>query len=271
MTAHVDMSPPGVSRFLLRSLFWALAAHVLVILAMNLPSDTRAGSDGGGKVLGRLSVSLGGSGAAGPSEMEPLVVPEPAAPKPATPEPIIPDTIVPRVEPVVRPIERVRDPAPARVVNAPDPRVEKPRPVRRDPVPAPEPQQGEKGDGKPAGATAESVPTLGEGAAAGAPGLGIDENAAANQRGAYLATVRARVERERFYPSAARRSYAEGVVLLRMEIAADGRLVHVEQLEGSGSFHLDRAAKRMIEKAAPFPPPPAGPFTLSLPVAFALE
>eukprot|EP00435_Cladocopium_sp_Y103_P078668 s1_g2407.t1 len=233
----------------------------------NVKIVTLGRGGGGGKVLGQLSVSLGGSGAAGP------VVPEPAEPT------------VPVVEtPVVPPAPRVAPPSPPVERAAAKPRVARTEPVRPQPVVTPlrvqEPAEqkpvarrvpGDQGDGKPIGARSSGAPSLGEGVPSDTVGLGASDSAAGDLTDAYLALIRARIEKNRIYPSAARRSGEEGTASLRIVIDAQGRLAAADVIRRSGSFHLDRAAKRMVEKSSPFPPPPTAPFTTTIPIVFALR
>ena len=83
----------------------------------------------------------------------------------------------------------------------------------------------------------------------------------------YLALVMQQVERHKNYPRVARRRGLEGSVQIRFQIAADGT-VRALNLEGGHSL-LQSAARRAVEKAIPFPPPPPGA-AKPCPVAFAM-
>jgi len=254
--------PPTLGRFVPTAIFFAIAAHVLVLGVFFLSPSSTGG--GGGQVLGQLSVSLGGSGAAGPLEQ---AMPEPIVEAPALPP-------VPRVEAQVQSVVETITPKP-RVVQA--------KPIARRPVQVPrvsEPVEqtapvrqapGDQGDGNPVGTSSAGAPSLGEGAVSQAAGLGASDADAGDQRDAYLALIRARIEQNRTYPSAARRRREEGMATLKITIDGQGHLTNVQILTGSGSFHLDRAAKRMAEKSAPFPPPPVAPFSTHIPIVFALR
>tara|TARA_E500000305_G_C4024915_1_gene241203 strand:- start:320 stop:1033 length:714 start_codon:yes stop_codon:yes gene_type:complete len=224
------------------------------------PSD----GGGGGKVVGQLSVHLGGSGAAGPSEV------------------LLTETVVePTVQPPAPRVEEQQ--APEVEAVAPKQRVVQAKPVLRRPAEilrvseltepaAPVRQEvGERGDGNPVGSASAGAPSLGEGAASQTAGIGSSEASAGDQRDAYLALIRARIEKNRTYPSAARRKREEGMATITITIDARGDLTQVQLVAGSGSFHLDRAAKRMAEKSAPFPPPPVTPFSTQIPIVFTLR
>ncbi|WP_208352096.1 energy transducer TonB [Pseudaestuariivita rosea] len=51
---------------------------------------------------------------------------------------------------------------------------------------------------------------------------------------------------------------ARGEATVRFSIASNGRLQSVSIARSSGSARLDRAALQVIQRAAPFPPPPVG-------------
>ncbi len=268
MTGIVTAPAQPVARFVPVATALAVAVHVLVVLYFlyQPPSD----GGGGGKVLGQLGVSLGGSGAAGPA------VPESA-------EPTVPP--VPVVEtPVVPPAPRVTPPPPPVERAAAKPRVARTEPVRPQPMVTPPRVQdpaeqkpvarrvpGDQGDGTPIGARSSGASSLGEGVPLDTVGLGAAESAAGDQTDAYLALIRASIEKNRIYPSAAQRSGEEGTASIRVVIDAQGRLAEADVMRRSGSFHLDRAARRMVEKSSPFPPPPKAPFTTTIPIVFALR
>ncbi|MBD3765824.1 MAG: TonB family protein [Rhodobacterales bacterium] len=85
------------------------------------------------------------------------------------------------------------------------------------------------------------------------------------------ATIRARVERRRIYPPAARG--AQGTVVLRLTVARDGRLIAADLARGSGNGALDDAALQAARRAGRFPAAPAAltgaQFRFDLPMTFA--
>lgn len=83
----------------------------------------------------------------------------------------------------------------------------------------------------------------------------------------YLALIMQQVERHKNYPRVARRRGLEGSVQIRFLIAADGT-VRALNLEGGHSL-LRIAARKAVEDAVPFPPPPPGA-ARPCPIAFAM-
>lgn len=252
---------PALSRYVPLATLIAIAAQVLTFsIFFQAPS----GGGSGGKVLGQMSVRLGGAGAAGTSErpeVELLVETTVALPEP-------------RAEQQLRaPVEP--DVQQSRAVQA--------RPITRQPIEVPResksieqtpkvhPVAGNEGDGNPIGSMTVGSPSLGEGVASETAGVGSTDADAGDRRDAYLALIRARIEQNRTYPSVARRRREEGMATLKIKIDERGALADVQLVMGSGSFHLDRAARRMVEKSAPFPAPPITPFVTTIPIVFVLR
>jgi periplasmic protein TonB len=73
----------------------------------------------------------------------------------------------------------------------------------------------------------------------------------------YLEIVKLRIEKHKKYPEAAKRNHHEGSVGLRFVITLDGGIKDVEVVKSSQNSSLDQAALQALEKAAPFPKPPA--------------
>lgn len=265
-------SVPAMGHFLPKAALLTIALHCLVFAAFVLLPGSDVG--GGGKVLGRMSVSLGGSGEAGsrtPSNMDTAEVDDVAASSVVLPEPravVEPQSVRPPV------VETPGVSPSAPVVSAPV----VPEPVEEahlveDMLPILDAGRppGDERDGNPVGETIQGSRTLGENASSATVGLGTNAGNLGNERNAYLAAIRTRIEMNRIFPSAARRENAEGSVLMQVTIDRQGGLVRSEIIAGAGSFHLDRAAKRMIEKSVPFPRPPTAPFTTTIPIVFSLR
>jgi len=72
----------------------------------------------------------------------------------------------------------------------------------------------------------------------------------------YLDTMAAEIERNRFYPTAARSAGLSGTAQYAMLLNRQGRLFRVRLLRSSGSDILDKAGIEMIERSAPFHPLP---------------
>jgi protein TonB len=69
----------------------------------------------------------------------------------------------------------------------------------------------------------------------------------------FTQTVRKKIESQKRYPLAARKSKTEGRVGVKMTILKDGRLERIEIIESSGYVILDKAALESVRRAAPFP------------------
>ncbi len=91
----------------------------------------------------------------------------------------------------------------------------------------------------------------------------------------YQEEVRKKIESHREYPGLARRMGLEGIVRVQFVIEKDGHLKKVEVEKTSGSRFLDDAAKKAVEKSAPFPPFPSeipeSSLTFSLSFRFSLS
>jgi len=72
----------------------------------------------------------------------------------------------------------------------------------------------------------------------------------------YLLQIRRLIERKKRYPLRARLAGYQGEVTVSFVIAANGQVEETEILRPSPYEILNQAAKRTVERAAPFPPPP---------------
>ncbi len=258
---------PRLSKLCLWTLIVALVSH-LAIAAYIFAIQPAASSGGGGKIIGTMSITLGSTPAAQP---KPARVKETVAEKvkaPAT-KPLAADSV-----------------APAAAKSKPQTKPPKPRPLSRQPIAAPQKADAPP-DATPRDQTAQTdarspdtakattasnaTSTLGEGAVAARPGIGGSVETPTQSYDAYLALIRARIEANRNYPASARRSGHEGTTSIQVTIDSDGTLASAQVTQSSGHFALDRAATRMVQKAAPFPEPPQPTFQVTLPIAFALR
>lgn len=89
----------------------------------------------------------------------------------------------------------------------------------------------------------------------------------------YLARLVAQLSRQRFDDSSGTSN--RGVVLTRLDIARDGRLIDVVVLRSSGHPTFDHSVATAIRRSAPFPPlpPDLAPdrITFVVPISYALE
>ncbi|WP_350146104.1 energy transducer TonB [Pyruvatibacter sp.] len=212
----------------------ALIGHVAVAVVL-FSTEPEPSSGGGGKVLGKLSVALG-SGAP-KSKMKNTETPS---------------------EPVAQDARKPPKVLAKRVPASPS-------------KPAPEPVLEMPPDSATASHARNATPTLGSGAAASSPGNSGGTEKSTSVHDAYLAMLRARIEAKRTYPATARRAGQQGVASLRLTITADGTLTQLHVIQSSGHFALDRTAKRMVQKSAPFPAPPRTRFEVTIPIVFELR
>jgi periplasmic protein TonB len=87
-------------------------------------------------------------------------------------------------------------------------------------------------------------------------------------------TILRRVEELKRYPPEARLDRAEGRVVLKAVIRADGGIDDVEIYQSSGYRSLDQAAVELMKRAAPFQlPRPLGKakMTVKIPMSYRLE
>jgi len=267
--AIADFSPPPLSRYAPQAIILAIAAHVLVLTLVLMTPSPEGG--GGGRVLGRLNVNLGAGGTSGQT-LQKIIEETTASAKPPAPTPVQPEPARTRA-PVPEKMEAVRP--------QPTPRASRPAPAAPPvtvPVPAPETPRTDNRQADSTTSSSDTAPgsmdagtsSVGEGAPAATIGLGATDDVAGDAHDAYLAIVRSRIEAYRTYPAAARRRQAEGTVDVYIEISETGELTFLEITSRSGSAHLDRAARRMAERAGPFPRPPVPLFTTTIPINFSL-
>ena len=92
---------------------------------------------------------------------------------------------------------------------------------------------------------------------------------------AWHTEIVAQIERHKAYPPAARSRREKGVVELAFSLDRQGRVVSSRVAHASGSADLDQAAMATIERAQPFPQPPAGmaglEFSFTVPVKFSIR
>jgi protein TonB len=185
---------------------------------------------------------------------EPVVEPPPleAEPKPQPkpkPKPVrkkeAPKVEPPKPEPV--PIETEPQPAPAPVIAVPSPPPAEEPPVFEVPQPREEPP--------PPPAVVEP-----------APEDAIDDYGRALSR---------LLDRHKQYPQIARRRGWEGMVEVKIDIGAEGRISDVKVSQSSGYDVLDQRAIEIIQSAQPLPPAPASlqgkAFVVTVPIHFQLK
>nr|VFK19763.1 MAG: protein TonB [Candidatus Kentron sp. LPFa]VFK34156.1 MAG: protein TonB [Candidatus Kentron sp. LPFa] len=73
----------------------------------------------------------------------------------------------------------------------------------------------------------------------------------------YLAMLRARIERKKYYPRASQRRGEEGKVIVRFVIRRNGEFTDLAVVRSSGIRRLDDAALKTLRRITPFEPIPA--------------
>jgi protein TonB len=90
----------------------------------------------------------------------------------------------------------------------------------------------------------------------------------------YLMLVVRKLSRARFQDQS-REENTQGLVVTRLTVAADGRLLDLSVVRSSGFPGRDRSVAEAIRGASPFPPVPpeigVGPYTFVVPIGYALE
>ncbi len=186
-----------------------------------------------------------------PNDMPPDVVEsKPVEPAPE-PEVVESKLVEPAPEPEPepeKPVEKIELP--------PDPA---PLPEMTAALPPPKPPEKKVEKKKPQQRTASiaraasSADKRAERAAAPTPGANArDSNAIPNWRSQLVA----RLERNKRYPAEARARGETGTVQLAFTIDRKGGAHSVRLVRSSGSSTLDRETLTLIDRAAPFPPPP---------------
>ena len=185
---------------------------------------------------------------------------------------------LPRSEPLR--VELVQAPAPAPpppAVSAPPPPPPPMRRGHREPAepplrPAPPTPPSEPPPVVETRTAAAKTPAAPEPAPTAFPAAPGDAPQAASPdvEDSYVARVGRMIEAQRRYPHAARRRRLEGVVVIRLAIAHDGR-VRDARAVGNAPRIFERASLAAVADAAPFPRPPAGFDEMEIAIHYELD
>lgn len=206
---------------------------------------------------------------------------EPVAERPAAesaiPEAPLSDTPPPPpVEPEIAEVpELVPEPAATQVEPIPQPRpVERPR-LHPKRVLKPVTQTVTKVDREPPRPQPRPAPAptvVASKVVSPQPARAVSDT---HERQHYLAALAATIDRNKFYPRAARRRGEEGTVVVRFVIRKDGQLTELTIVESSGSARLDEAALQTLQRVTPFRAIPDAlnrdSWSISVPIAFNLR
>ena len=110
---------------------------------------------------------------------------------------------------------------------------------------------------------------------AAAPMRGVPGKAPSNAVPTWQTKIVGQIARQQRYPAAARAKQEQGITHLLFTIDRSGRLLDSRVVASSGSTALDAEAAAMLERAQPFPPPPAElhgeQIVLPIPISFSLR
>ncbi|MDR1045490.1 MAG: energy transducer TonB [Candidatus Adiutrix sp.] len=201
-----------------------------------------------------------------------------------------PDFEVPASEPVT--LERLApppepDPEAIALIKEAEkkepPRKRSSRPAKTAAVkkaPAPEPPIGRQGGPGAGQALFGSGAGQGPGKNAGKPGGGGGAGGGGGGGGggaalksylnANFSYITRHIRRKMVYPEEAKRQGVTGTAAVAFTINRSGQASNIRITRSSGSQLLDQAALSAVQRAAPFPPPPA-PANVSIPLRFGLR
>jgi protein TonB len=160
---------------------------------------------------------------------------------------------------------------PQKVVEKEIPQEPKPQPK---PKPKPKPKPQTKPIIKPVEELAETSeePEVPQETVAALPPPAAASQRNADLRDAYLARLMAEIEKNKFYPSIARRRNLQGMVHVKFRLGCEGE---VEELDISGEHNLLRkAASKAVEDSLPLPERPPEiecPLLINYAMAYTLE
>lgn len=103
-----------------------------------------------------------------------------------------------------------------------------------------------------------------------APALFMTVTPSFGQSGDWHRRVARIVASKQVYPRVAQMRGQQGAARVRVSIDASGAVANVELLSRTGSAVLDREAVELPRRAGPFPPPPGGATSLTLPLVWKL-
>ncbi|RLL63874.1 energy transducer TonB family protein [Paenirhodobacter hankyongi] len=234
----------------------ALALHVAVF---GWSPGGSAGLEGAGDG-GEARISLLSASADVAEMVARFDAPEVPAAALATPLPPpefrVPQVALPALAPLPAP-DLTPPPAPKAEAEPPaPPKVEAPNPARKtEPPPKTKPRATATHD-----SAGQRAAGSGGGGIAGNNGTAQETVAgtgkAVNLRAQWGATIRARIERAKRYPSAAGR--VGGTVTVRLSVTRGGDLASVALAASSGNAALDAAALEAVRRAGRFPAAPKG-------------
>jgi protein TonB len=145
-------------------------------------------------------------------------------------QPVVPET--PKEQPEEKVEEKVEEP-PTDVAMLPEPKQEVPKPVEEEPPPPPPPTVAPKEGRQDANANAF------------------------NPLPAWQKEINKILEKNKRYPSQARAQRKRMVTRVAFNMDRQGKVMSARVVVSSGSSAFDQEALELIQRAQPYPPPPA--------------
>lgn len=242
---------------------WAFAAAGALVLHGGAVAAVLALNTGGGTVMADpvMVVELPPPGPA-EEATSPTAVQTPvelnATPQYQTqPDFVPPEAPVPEVSAPLPP-DPVTLPRPAKIA----------RPVAQSaPQPAPQPRMAEAAVPPPAATVAPAVSGAGK-----APG---SDPRAKKKAADYYSLLMAHLQRNKRYPSEAKKARQQGIVTVRFSIDRSGTVTASSIKKSSGHALLDQATLDLMQRVSPLPPIPREmgreSLTIALPIDYALR
>jgi len=144
-------------------------------------------------------------------------------------QPVVPET--PKEQPEEKVEEKVEEP-PTDVAMLPEPKQEVPKPVEEEPPPPPPPTVAPK-EGRQ------------------------DATTGVNPLPAWQKEINKILEKNKRYPSQARAQRKRMVTRVAFNMDREGKVMSARIVASSGSSAFDQEALELIQRAQPYPPPPA--------------
>jgi protein TonB len=191
--------------------------------------------------------------------------PEPARSAEPEPAPSPEPEPAPSAEPEPKPVIAEQKPAPPQAKPEEQKPVEQPieQPVAHQPPPKPEARPEHKPEPKET-ARAQSRPSPPRLAAAPS-GVGVGSSRDIRN---WASRVSAQLARNKRYPAEALSRGIGGTASVTFSLDGDGRVISVRLARSSGNASLDRESQDLVRRAAPFPPPPHGRASITVPINF---
>lgn len=188
---------------------------------------------------------------------------EPQASEPPREEPKPEETQKAAAEPEPAPTLSEPEPTPKVAEKEPEPKqaeIEKPNPVEEAVASQPPPPQQEPTE-QPREQNKPSPPRV----AATQSGVGIGSSRATRE---WASLVSAHLARHKRYPQEALARGIGGTASVAFALDGDGRVLSVRLVRSSGNPSLDRESQELVRRASPFPAPPQGKASITVPVNY---